>query len=269
MRRIHEPSVRDRVLYQAIYKALYQTFDKSFIYDVFSSRNFRGTHAGVKRFTIFSRKVSSNFTRSVFVLKCDIRKFFDSIDHSILFGLISKKISDEKLLNLIRQIIDSFHHTSGKGLPLGNVTSQLFANIHMNEFDQFVKHALKAKYYIRYCDDFVILHQSKKHLLFLISKVQSFLKETLLLELHPNKVSVRKIHSGIDFLGYVSLPHYKVLRTKTKNRILKKIARLKCFYEKELITRECFEQSIQSYLGVLAHCKSEKIRDQIGRIFLD
>ena len=79
LRKIHEPSVRDRVLYQAIYKALYQTFDKSFIYDVFSSRNLRGTHAGVKRFTIFSKKVSSNFTRSAFVLKCDIRKFFDSI----------------------------------------------------------------------------------------------------------------------------------------------------------------------------------------------
>jgi len=85
----------------------------------------------------------------------------------------------------------------------------------------------------------------------------------------PYKVSIRKIYSGSDFLGYVLLPYYKVLCTKTKNRILKKITRLKCLYEKELITRECFEQLIQSYLGALAHCKSEKIRDQIGRIFLD
>ncbi|MCX6719372.1 MAG: reverse transcriptase domain-containing protein [Candidatus Taylorbacteria bacterium] len=111
---------------------MYHIFDASFIHDVYSSRDHKGTHAGVNRLEEFSRKVSRNFTSRAFVLKCDIRKFFDSIDHDILFSIISGNISDARLLDLIRTIIDSLHHTPNKGLPLGNVTSQLFANIYMN-----------------------------------------------------------------------------------------------------------------------------------------
>ncbi len=247
LRRIHKASVRDRVLYQAIYQKLYPLFDKTFIYDSYSSRNRKGTHKGVKRFDEFARKATRNYSKNAFTLKCDIRKFFDSIDHQVLLNLIKRKCTDQYLLELISKIIFSFETSHGKGLPLGNVTSQIFANIYMNELDQFAKHVLKAKYYIRYCDDFVIVNTSKDELISYISQLSNFLKDRLSLELHPKKISIRKISQGIDFLGYVSLPHYRVLRTRTKRRILKKVSK----------------DNITSYLGMLIHCKGLKIKNTI------
>lgn len=269
LRKIHKASVRDRVLYQALYRGLYQVFDESFIHDSFASRNEKGTHKGIERFEQFSRKVSRNYTQPAFVLKCDIRKFFDSIDHSILTSLTKRKIQDHLLVDLLFKIIDSFHVKPGKGLPLGNVTSQIFANIYLNELDQFCKHELKAKYYIRYCDDFVIIHDSQDFLKTSVFKIQSFLTNNLKMALHPTKVSIRRLYAGTDFLGYVSLPYYKVLRTKTKRRMLKNIEQLKRLHGQGLITEEFLEQSVQSYLGMLSHCKSEKIRNSIERLFYD
>ncbi len=267
-RTIHAASIRDRVLYQALYRKLYPIFDRQFIYDVYSSRNYKGTHAGVKRFAMFARKVSQNYTRTGYVLKCDVRKFFDSVDHGILFQLISKRISDERVLMLIYKIIDSFHHTHGKGLPLGNVTSQLFANIYMDEFDQFVKHKIKAKYYIRYCDDFVIVDESRETLLNHLDKIGPFLYENLSLDLHPRKVEVRELHRGVDFLGYVSLPHYAVLRTKTKKRMFRKLcnAKKQLDLDSEIISKAKFDNIVASYSGMLKHCKGRKILDAILRI---
>ena len=144
LRKIHEASVRDRVLYQAVYQKLYHIFDPSFIFHSYSSRNNKGTYAGISAFEKYINKVSKNNTRLAYVLKCDIRKFFDSIDHNILFNLISKKVADPDLLLLIKQIICSFENITDKGLPLGNVTSQLFSNIYLNELDQYVKHILKV-----------------------------------------------------------------------------------------------------------------------------
>ncbi len=247
LRRIHKASVRDRVLYQAVYQKLYPLFDPSFIHDSYSSRDGKGTHRGVKRFEEFARKATRNYSHNAFALKCDIRKFFDSIDHAILLNLIRKKCKDHFLISLISKIISSFEAASGKGLPLGNVTSQIFANIYMNKLDQFVKHTLMAKYYIRYCDDFVIIDESKEKLESYISRLSEFLKNDLSLELHPRKISIRKISQGIDFLGYVSLPYYRVLRTKTKRRMLKRIC----------------EKNLSSYLGMLTHCKSLQIRKAI------
>ena len=264
LRTIHIPAVRDRVLYQAVYGKLYDVFDPSFIHDAYSSRNRKGTHAGVRRFETFSRKVSRNHTRPSFVLKCDVRRFFDSIDHDILLGFVSRKISDRKLFDLIRAIVDSFHHRPGKGLPLGNVTSQLLANIYMNELDQFIKHRIKARYYIRYCDDFVILDPSRATLQRTIEQIRIFLKEKLLVDLHPRKVEMRKIHQGTDFLGYVSLPHYRVLRTRTKKRMLRKIAEAKRSRDSGQVSEQKFKNIIASYLGMLSHCKSEQIKKQIS-----
>jgi retron-type reverse transcriptase len=164
LRRIHKASVADRVLYQAVYQALYPIFDRHFIHDSYASRDLKGTHRGVERFEVFARSVTQNYRRPAFVLKCDIRKFFDSIDHGVLSQLIRHKISDTRFLALLGKIIDSFETTQGRGLPLGNVTSQIFANIYLNELDQFVKHLLKARHYIRYCDDFVILSCDKSRL---------------------------------------------------------------------------------------------------------
>jgi len=131
-----------------------------------------------------------------------------------------------------------------RGLPIGNLTSQLFANIYLHELDCFAKHRLKVKFYLRYCDDFIILSNDRSKLVKLISIIAEFLRHHLKLELHPEKVVIRKLKQDIDFLGYVVLPHHKTLRTKTKNRMLKKIN----------------QKNSSSYLGLLKHCCGYKLR---------
>ncbi len=213
----------------------------------------------MRRLENFLRKISQNYTRRTYVLKCDIKKFFDSIDHDILLGLLNEQIKDEDVIKLLEQIIDSFHKEDGKGLPLGNVTSQVFANVYMNKFDWFMKKELKVKYYIRYCDDFVILSENINYLNELLRYIEKFLIKELKLVLHPNKIEIKKLNQGIDFLGYVVLPHYLVLRTKTKNRVIRK---LKILSNNNDVFK--YERSKVSYLGVLSHCKSYKVRQKLG-----
>jgi len=266
LRHIHKASVRDRVLHQAVYRVLYPIFDKRFIFDSYSSRLEKGTHAAVKRLKSFAKKAGGNNKISIFALECDVRKFFDSIDQNILLKLLGSRINDVDLLWLLEKIIKSFEKEKNRGLPLGNVTSQLFANVYLNELDQFIKHELKAKYYLRYCDDLVILSESECWLKKQIEPIQKFLHEKLKLELHPDKVFIRKLSQGIDFLGYVILPHHTVLRTKTKRRIFSKVRQKKLELEAGRISRESFEQSLQSYLGILKHCKGGKIEKKIREI---
>lgn len=257
-REIHKASVRDRVLNQAIFRVLYPVFNKSFIYDSFSSRVGKGIHIGVNRLFNASQKVTENWREGGYALKCDIRNFFDSVDHTVLFELIKRKIKDEKTLDLISRIINGFEKTENKGIPLGNVTSQLFANIYLNELDRFVKHTLKVKYYFRYADDFVLLEKDEDTLKEYKYKIEEFLERNLLLCLHKDKVFIRKIQQGVDFLGYVVLPHTIILRTKTKKRILKKI-----FAKKTENDSEIFFKTLDSYLGVLKHCKSRQIKEEL------
>ena len=145
LRKIHKAVVIDRVLHHAIFRILYPLFDQNFIFDSYSCRIEKGTHRAVRRLEEFTRKLSQNNQRTIFALKCDVRKFFDSIDQKILLDLIKRKIQDDNAIELIEKIVRSFP----AGLPLGNVTSQIFANIYLNELDQFVKHKLKEKYYLR------------------------------------------------------------------------------------------------------------------------
>jgi len=191
--------------------------------------------------------------RTGWVLKCDIRKFFASIDHSILKNILEKYIADENVLWLLAQVIDSFE-TKGKhgvGLPLGNLTSQLFVNIFMNEFDQFAKRRLKTKYYIRYADDFVILHESKNYLENLILEISEFLETRLRLSLNPKKVSIKTFSSGVDFLGWVNFSRHRVLRTTTKKRMIRRIG------EKSSV------ETVASYLGLLSHGNAHKLSAKI------
>ena len=161
-RDIHKASVRDRVLHHAIYRILYPFFDRTFIADSYSCRVGKGTHRAIRRFEVFTRKVSKNHTKQCYILKCDIRKFFASIDHAILLQVLEKRIEDSDIVWLLTNVITSFTSaSSGKGLPLGSLTSQLLVNIYMNEVDQFVKHILQVQYYIRYADDFVFVSDSR------------------------------------------------------------------------------------------------------------
>ena len=262
LRHIHKACVKDRILHHAVFRILYPIFNKSFIFDSYSCRNNKGTHRAINRLNHFARKSSKNDTKTIYVLKLDIRKFFNSIDHNILLSLIKKKIKDNDIIWLIEKIIKSF----SRGLPLGNITSQLFANIYLNELDYFIKHNLRTKHYIRYCDDFVILDDNKEYLEELILQIDNFLKETLKLSLHPDKIIIKKYHQGIDFLGYVSFPHHRILRTKTKKRMFKKISHKLRDLGQSKITEQSFNQTIQSYLGVLKHCNGYKLEKELSSL---
>ena len=265
LRHINKAIVADRIVHHAIMKIIEPDFDKTFIFDSYSSRKNKGTHLAIKRFKKFAWKLSSNNTKVVWVLKCDIKKFFDSIDHDILLTFVKKKVEDTKAIKLIENIIRSFQKRNDKGIPLGNVTSQLFSNIYLNELDQFIKHNLKVKYYLRYADDFVILSGKRKYLQGLLPQINKFLDVNLKLQLHDQKVSIRRWSKGTDFLGYVIFPYHTILRTKTKKRILKKIKERRRELSKGVIDEKTFEQTLQSYLGVLKHCRSRQIRKDIEK----
>ncbi len=257
-RNIHKANVRDRLLHHAIYRVLYPYFDPKFITDSYSCRLNKGTHRAMNRFREFAYKVSKNNMRTCWILKCDITKFFASIDHDMLKKILAKHIEDRDILRFLGGVIDSFHTPQGvslgKGLPLGNLTSQLLVNVYMNEFDQFMKHRLKVKYYVRYADDFVILSEGRNQLITLRRYIAIFLKEELKLELPPNKIFVKTSASGIDFLGWVHFPEHRVLRTTTKRRMLKN---LKANYENE---------TLQSYLGMLSHGNTQLTQNEIRQL---
>ncbi|HOF50144.1 MAG TPA: reverse transcriptase/maturase family protein [Candidatus Colwellbacteria bacterium] len=267
-RHIHKAAVRDRVLHHAIFAIINPLFEKSFISNSFSCRINKGTHKGIITLRDLTRKVSGNVRKPCFALKCDIKKFFETIDHYILFNILAKKIKDPDTMWLLREVIESFSSRYSnlfeqKGVPIGNLTSQLFANVYLNEFDQFIKHGLKIKHYLRYTDDFVILADNPYYLEKIISPIKSFLRQRLCLELHPNKVSIRKLRQGIDFLGYVVLPYHLQLRTKTKNRVFKKLKMRVKEYKDGRIPYKTVEQSLQSYLGVLSHADTHILNQEL------
>ncbi len=272
LRRIHKATVRDRVLHHAIFKVLNPIFEPTFITNSFSCRIGKGTHKGMKKVAEMIRAVSQNNTRRCYALKCDIRKFFDSVDHDILIGILDKRIKDKQVMDLMREIVDSFTASKPnlfdrRGIPIGNLTSQIFANIYMNEFDQFIKHNLKVEYYARYTDDFIIVSTDKAYLENLIAPIQDFLRTKLCLELHPKKVHITKHVRGIDFLGYVILPQHIKLRTKTKRKIPKKIQEMVSRYKQGRITELTLYSSLQSYLGVLSHANAYKLGQEIQNNF--
>lgn len=251
-RNIHKASVRDRLLHHAIYRILYPFFDRGFIADSFSCRNNKGTHKALGRFRYFIRKASQNNTKTCWVLKCDIKRFFENINHNVLIGILKEYVPDKDIIGLLEKVIVSFSSKKPNiGLPLGNLTSQLLVNIYMNEFDQFVKHRLKAKYYIRYADDFVFLSDDKGWLKKQTPLIKGFLWQKLRLKLHPNKVFIKTIASGVDFLGWVNFPDHRVLRTTTKRRMMKNLK-----INEKIGT-------ISSYLGLLKHGNTYKLRKNV------
>lgn len=262
-RNIHKATVRDRLLHHALYRKLYPFFDRTFIADSYSCRKGKGTHAAMDRFRNFAQKVSQNDTRTCWVLKCDVRKFFASVDHGLLLEVLARYIADRSILQLLETIITSFPlgirltPPTGEvkrmpvGLPLGNLTSQLLVNIYMNEFDQYVKHTLKAEYYIRYADDFVFLSHDKAWLAGILPRAKEFLRRKLKLALHPGKVFISTLSSGVDFLGWVHFPAWRVLRSATKRRM---VARLR---------EDAREAVIESYRGLLSHGNAQKLLSQL------
>ncbi|MFA6476442.1 MAG: reverse transcriptase/maturase family protein [Candidatus Paceibacterota bacterium] len=271
-RHIHKATVIDRVLHHAVFRVLNFVFEPTFIPCSFSCRFGKGTHKGVAVLEQMQRQVSHNYLRPCFTLKCDVKKFFDTIDHSFLLSIIKRRISDQNAIWLMEEIIESFLSEysdlfNRRGVPIGNLTSQLFANIYMNEFDQFVKHELKVKNYIRYTDDFIVVSDDIDYLLNLIRPMAKFLKTNLGLSLHPGKVSIGKISQGTDFLGYVLLPYHRRLRKRSERRMWRKIDLAKKNYEERLISPNSYKGVINSYLGVLSHANTQRQSERIKNEF--
>lgn len=253
LRCIHKACVRDRVVHQALFRVLYPVVDQKLSSSVYSARKNFGTHKGVKKLYQALSKKTKNWKRETWVLKIDIRKFFDSVDHTILKQKIGVYGFDADIISMLEILVNSFHKTNKKGLPLGNVTSQLFANIYLSDFDWFVKNELGIKDYFRYCDDMVFILKNKNEKDVLLKKIQEYLSKQLFLELHPGKIHLPKVRQGIDFLGYVILPQAVVLRTNTKKRIYKNVSKNKN------------SAVLDSYLGVSTYAKSRKLTQYLLR----
>ena len=260
LRLIHKATVTDRLVHHLVSTHLEKIFEPDFITHSYSSRKNKGTHRAVLTFQGMANRVSNRGKNLCWVLKLDIKKFFASISHQVLIGLLTKQIDDHDFLNILQIIIKSFPE---KGVPIGNLTSQYFANIYLNQLDEFITKELKIQYYIRYADDFAILSKNRQVLLDLLPVIQEFLKRELDLELHPQKIILRKFSSGVDFLGYVIFPTHILPRTKTKRRLIKKIKQRIIEYQQGKTTKEKLKATINSYLGYLSHSNSYNFKKEL------
>ncbi len=262
---IRKASVRDRVTHHLIFRYLEPLFQPRFFYHSYSCQKEKGIHLAVQNVHNALRKVSKNYTKTIWSLKLDVEKFFDSVDHARLLELLEMKVAEPEMRWLIRLVIESYDSPrgKGKGVPIGNLTSQIFANVYLSELDYFVKHTLKVQHYFRYADDVLFLHTDKSALEALQKDVTKFVEKKLLLRIHPQKIIYRKFHQGIDFVGYVFLPYYRVVRTKTRQRMFRKVLKKVEAYNKETLDQEKLNQTLQSYFGLLQHCSANTVQQEL------
>ena len=293
-REIFAADFRDRIVHHLIINKLNPLFEKDFIYDSYACRVGKGTHYGIKRVDTFIRQCSKNYSEDCFVLKLDIQAFFMNINRKMLFDKLHSYILDKYqkpdqkiVLVLCRKIIfyspvdnciikglksdwdglpkskSLFHTPKDRGLPIGNLTSQVFANFYLNSFDHFIKNVLKVRFYGRYVDDFVIVHKDKEYLKSLIPEIKKFLSDELFLTLHPDKIYLQHYSKGVKYLGAVIKPDRIYIANRTKGNFYNSIIRYNEAAENHKPDRAELQEiqcSINSYLGIMIHYKSYNIR---------
>ena len=293
-REIFAADFRDRVVHHLIINKLNPYFECQFIFDSYACRTGKGTHFGIQRIERFIRQCSLNYSRDCYILKLDIQGFFMHINKHILFNRLNTFISQnyqEPDLTLIVELCSKviyndcikncvikgsrrnwnglpsskslFHSPENCGLPIGNLTSQIFANFYLNIFDHFIKHDLGIRYYGRYVDDFVLVHHDKEYLKSLIPIITGFLSSNLNLTLHPKKVYLQHFSKGVKFLGAVIMPHRIYIANRTKGNFYTAIQRQNEIVRHHKPTKEDrmkFISSMNSYLGIMKHYKSYKLR---------
>jgi len=263
-RKISKSSFRDRVVHHALCNIIAPLFEKEFIFDSFANRIGKGTLKAIQRYEAFCRKASRNCTQKVFVLKADIKKYFDNVSHRLLLKIISRKVKDQKVLWLIKIILSNYSAAEKNvGMPLGNLTSQFFANVFLNELDNFVKNTLQVKYYIRYVDDFVILHHSLELLRQYMKKIDTYLTENLELELHPNKTKIISSHKGIEFLGMKIFPHHKLLKGKNLRKFYRKLDVFYADYDLESVNYDLIYDSLEGWSAYAKNANTYKLKKRI------
>ncbi len=300
LREIFAADFRDRVVHHLLVPRLEAIFEPKFIHDSYACRLDKGTHAAVRRLQSFMNTVSRSGRRPAWFMQLDIRSFFMSIDRALLLAMIERHVTDADTLALARVIIKSdctekyaykgapglleqipphkslFQVPSGKGLPIGNLTSQFFANVYLNELDQFVKHTLKCRHYLRYVDDFILLHESKEALVAMKAEIETFLAVRLQLQVKSD-FCLKRVCEGSDFLGYIARPDYILVRKRVLGNLHGKLATFKAkmvvegavgrrrylqlHLRSETVTP--LRQTLASYLGHFVHADSRRLVDSL------
>jgi retron-type reverse transcriptase len=260
---------RDRVVHHALCGILDFVFEPTFIFDSYACRRGKGTHAALDCFTRFARCHR-------YVLKCDVRKFFPSVDHAILKSLVARKIKDRDVLWLTNLIVDHSNLQEPvlewfagddlltpaerrRGLPIGNQTSQFLANVFLNPFDHFVKEDLRARHYIRYVDDFVIFGDDKAWLADARDRCRDFLA-TMRLRLHPKKSVISRVADGTRFLGFRMFPDHRLLVRENVVRMKRRLRRMVEMFADGLIGAETIRQRLTSWIGHAGHGDTYRLR---------
>lgn len=299
-REIFAATFRDRIIHHLLVKEIEEMGERAFIFDSFACRKNKGTHLGIKRLRYFLRKITGNYRKEAYYLQLDISSFFMSIDHYILYSLFKKLILKqnksfqwkENILWLGKTIIfhnptknytvkgsssffslipdqkSLFFASPNKGLPIGNYSSQFFANLYLNELDQFVKRELNSKYYVRYVDDFILLNQDKKTLKLWKNKIEIFLKQTLKLRLNSKKEKTQPTKIGIDFLGYIVKTDYVLVLQRVVQRLKNKLAEF-AKNKKDDLPLDKKLATINSYYGHFQHASGFKLRRSIYQNYLN
>ena len=262
-RKISKSDFRDRIVHHALVRIIEPIFDKSFINDSCANRINKGSSFAIKQFKRYKKIVTNNLKSEAFCLKADIKHYFQEVDHEILLKIIRRKIEDEKIIWLIEKILENNVHDNprSKGMPLGNLTSQFFANVYLHELDYFVKQKLKAKLYIRYVDDFVLLNSSREELLSWGGAINTFLLENLKIELHPDKSRIISLSKGTDFVGFRNFYYFSLLRKRNIRNMQRKIT----LFSKGEISKE---KIAEIFLGWNAYAKWADTSNLIIRIYM-
>lgn len=251
-RQISALPYRDRVAQHALCNVIEPLFDKSFIGDSYACRKGKGSHRAVNRFSRFC-------CVGEYVLKCDVKSYFASIDHAALYGLIAGKVKDPHALWLVKLIIDS---TPDPGIPIGNLTSQLFANLYLNGLDHALKEEFKCRHYIRYMDDLAVFGDDLDRLERLKSSIAGYLAGQKL-KLHPDKSKIYETGRGVEFLGYKIYPSHRLIIWPNAARFKKRLRRLARMFQRRAITIEKITCSVQSWLGYAKHANSYNDRRRL------
>lgn len=268
---------KDRVVQWGIYQLLNPIFDRTYIFDSYGCRVGKGSHKAVERLQYWLKQVGKREEKYYF-LKLDISKYFYRVNHEVLINLLKRKIKDEELLELLKKIItydgtifglklngsadNPEDRVPNRGMPIGNLTSQMFANLYLNELDQYCKRQLSIKYYVRYMDDIIILSNDKDKLHEYKSLIESFIENKLDLNLN-NKTAIRPITLGIEFVGYKIWPTHIKVRKSTVLRMKRRIKYVVKQYNKNQLPFEKVNATVQSYMGILKHCNSYRLQNKI------
>jgi len=252
---------RDRVVHHALCNVIEPIFERGFIRDSYACRVGKGTHAAADRLTEFLRGAHRRWG-GCYVLKADVAGYFPSVDHGVLMDIIRRKIVCPETLGLIGEILGSWNGDVGRGIPIGSLTSQLFANVYLNELDQFVKHGLRARYYARYMDDVILLAADKAALWGWQSRIEQFLDEALRLHLN-SKTDVFPEARGVDFVGYRTWRTHRLLRKRSARDIRRTLKVLGARYEAGEVDVETISAVVASWVGHASHADTYRLRCKV------